>query len=107
MVSSAIAETIGSLSKLLVKNNEWPEVFQFIFDGSNSDVRGKTIAMTLLSVVIEYLSKEDIQSNYDQIQTFIVEGLNHENGDIKSLAILSISRVAKATSNVKVLKSFQ
>ena len=66
--------------------------------------------MTLLSVVIEYLrclSKDDITTHYDKIREFIVFGLSHEEAKMKGLAILSISNVAKATTNVKVLKSFQ
>lgn len=61
----------------------------------------------LLSVIIEYLSKDDIKTLYDKIHSFILEGLKHQNKAIKLYSIKAITSIAKTTQNVKVLKNFQ
>lgn len=60
----------------------------------------------LLSVIIEYLSKDDIKLLYDKLHQILISGLQHKNKMIKIYAIKASTNIAKTSMNVKVLKNF-
>lgn len=72
LVKKNIADVIGSLSKILIPNKEWNELFQFFFQYSSSEkLIDKEIAMLLISVIIEYFSTEEIKMYYDSLNKII------------------------------------
>jgi len=106
-MQSSIAEAIGALSKILIPNKDWNEVIDFILKKSKLKAEKENLlAIHLLSVVIEYLSKDDIKLLYDKIHVIIVAGLQSPNKFIKNFSIKAITNIAKSTENVKVLKNF-
>jgi len=76
IVKRAIADAIGSLSKLLIPNKEWNELFKFVFDYTSApELVKKELAMILLSVIIEYFSLTEINTYYDSLNTIIEQYL--------------------------------
>jgi len=50
IVKKAIADVIGSLSKLLIPNKEWDELFKFVFTYTGAEeLVKKELGMMLLS----------------------------------------------------------
>lgn len=65
LVKKNIADVIGQLSKLLIPNKEWPELFQMVFEYTQAEeLIKKELAMILLSVMIEYFQASDIATYY-------------------------------------------
>ena len=65
IVKRNIADVIGNLSKLLIPNKEWPELFQLIFQYTgDAQLINKELAMMLLKVIIEYFSVTEINTYY-------------------------------------------
>lgn len=86
-------------------NKEWPQVFEFIFSGIQ-DSSKQTHALTLLSVVIEYIAVSDIDEHFDNIHNILEQAIQAPTNDISALGILAVTNLAKATTNVKVLENF-
>jgi CRISPR/Cas system CSM-associated protein Csm2 small subunit len=107
IMQSSIAEAMGALSKILIPNKEWNEIIDFILKRAKGNEPEQIQGLMLLSVIIEYLSKDDIKNLYDKIHQFIYTGLQHKNKDIKLFSIKASTNIAKTTQNVKVLKNFQ
>lgn len=61
----------------------------------------------LLSVTIEYLSRDEIKTLYDRIHDMMVVSLESGQESLVELAITSIMNLATSTQNLKVLKKFQ
>ena len=80
VVKKNIAEVIGQLGKLLIPQKQWPELFQLVFQYTQSEeLAQKELAMMLLSVMIEYFSASDIATYYSQLNPIIKQYLlsNH------------------------------
>lgn len=72
IVKRSIADVIGNLSKLLIPNKEWNELFQFVFQyTSDPALVNKELAMMLLSVIIEYFSINEINTYYESLNPII------------------------------------
>lgn len=72
IVKRSIADVIGNLSKLLIPNKEWNELFQFVFQYTSSDTLiNKELAMMLLSVIIEYFGVNEINTYYESLNPVI------------------------------------
>ena len=72
IVKRNIADVIGNLSKLLIPNKEWPELFQLIFQyTSDAQLINKEMAMMLLKVIIEYFSVTEINTYYAQLNPVV------------------------------------
>ena len=71
-----IADVIGQLGKILIPNGQWPELFQLVFQYTQSDdLTQKELAMMLLSVMIEYFSLKEITTYYEQLNPIIMQYL--------------------------------
>jgi hypothetical protein len=108
IIKRSIAGVIGSISKILIPNKEWNELFEFVLQHSQSDsVADQEIALLLLSVLVEYFGKEEIKAHFDNISIILQGSLKSEHESIVDFGISCIKNFAKATNNVKVLKSIQ
>jgi len=76
IVKKSIAEIMGRLGNLLIPNNEWSELFQFVFSYAKSaELVNKELAMMLLSVIIEYFSVNEINTYYESLNQIIEDYL--------------------------------
>jgi hypothetical protein len=76
LVKKNVADVIGKLGMLLIPNNEWPELFTFIFEYTGSEeLFKKELAMMLLSVIIEYFSANEINAYYGNLHPVITSYL--------------------------------
>ena len=107
IVKKSIAEVIGMLSKILIPNQEWPELFQFIFQATQSaDLKDKEQAMLMLSVVIEYFTYEQIKQYYDNLNPIIEDYLRSDVASLKSLSIVAVNKLAQTPQAVQVMKKY-
>lgn len=91
----AIADVIGSLSKLLIPNKEWNELFQFVFQyTSDTNLVNKELAMMLLSVIIEYFSVNEINTYYDSLNVIIEDYLKSDVPSLKRLAVETVNNLS-------------
>lgn len=105
LIKKSIAGVIGSLCKMLIPNREWDDLFKFVMQFSQSEsVADQELALLLLSVIIEYLGKDDIKEHFDNISLILMGAIKSQQASIVDFGITCINNVAKATSNVKVLK---
>jgi hypothetical protein len=108
LIKRSIAGVIGSISKILIPNKEWDELFEFVLHHSKSDsVDDQELALLLLSVLVEYFGKEEIKTHFDNISIILAGSLKSQHESIVDFGISCIKNFAKATNNVKVLKSIQ
>lgn len=108
LIKRSIAGVIGSICRILIPNKEWDHLFEFVLQYSQSEnVADQELALLLLSVLIEYLGKEEIKTHFDNINIILEGSLKSEHESIVDFGITCIKNFAKATSNVKVLKSIQ
>ena len=108
LIKKSIAGVIGSISKILIPNKEWDELFQFVFQFSQSEsVADQELSLLLLSVLVEYFQKDEIKAYYNDIDIILKGSLKSEHQSIVDFGISCIKNFSKATSNVKVLKSIQ
>lgn len=108
LLKKNIADVIGSLSKILIPNKEWNELFQFFFNYSNSEkLIDKELAMILLSVIIEYFSVDEIKAYYDTLNKIIESHLQSEHPSLKTLAIETVNKIAQTPKAVKILKKYK
>ena len=109
-VKKSISEVIGALSELLVPNKDWNELFEFIYrmyqQEEADSISSKELSLLLLSVIIEYLPKDDIKVHFDDMQRIIVESLESNHSSLKQFGIKALTNIASSTTNVKVLKNF-
>ena len=95
IVKRSIADVIGSLSQLLIPNNEWKELFQFVFQyTSDPNLINKELAMMLLSVIIEYFSVNEINTYYDSLNVIIEQYLKSEHVSLKRLAVETVNNLS-------------
>lgn len=107
IVKRSIADVIGNLSKLLIPNKEWSELFQFVFQyTSDSALVNKELAMMLLSVIIEYFSINEINTYYDSLNTIIEQYLKSDVQSLKRLAVVTVNNLSQTGSAIKVLKKY-
>ena len=107
LVKKAIAEVIGMLSKILIPNKEWNELFQFIFTQTQSqNIAEKEQAMILLSVIIEYFSFEQVKLYYDQLNPIIEQYLKSDVPSLKTLSIETVNKLAQTPPAVQVMKKY-
>lgn len=79
---------------LLIPNNEWPELFKFIFEFTGSEeLSKKELAMMLLSVIIEYFSINEINTYYGTLNPIIESYLQSEHGSLKKLAVETVNNL--------------
>lgn len=105
LIKKSIAGVIGSLCKMLIPNREWDDLFKFVMQFSQSEnVADQELALLLLSVIIEYLGKDDIKEHFDNISLILMGAIKSQQPSIVDFGITCINNIAKATSNVKVLK---
>ena len=108
LIKKSIAGVIGSLCKMLIPNREWDDLFKFVMQFSQSEnVADQELALLLLSVIIEYLGKDDIKEHFDNISLILLGAIKSQQPSIVDFGITCINNIAKATSNVKVLKWIQ
>jgi len=108
LIKKSIAGVIGSISRILIPNKEWDELFNFVIERSQSDsVSDQELSLLLLSVLIEYFGKEEIKTHFDNISVILQGSLKSQTDSIVDFGITCIKNFSKATSNVKVLKSIQ
>ena len=101
LVKRSIAEVIGMLSKILIPNKEWNELFQFIFTQTQSqNIVEKEQAMILLSVIIEYFSFEQVKLYYDQLNPIIEQYLRSDVPSLKTLSIETVNKLAQTPQAV-------
>jgi len=106
-VKRSIADVIGSLSKLLIPNKEWNELFQFVFQyTSDANLVNKELAMMLLSVIIEYFSVNEINTYYDSLNVIIESYLKSDVPSLKRLAVETVNNLSQTGSAIKVLKKY-
>ena len=107
-VTTKVFTVIGSLCKILIPNREWDDLFKFVMEYSQSEnIADQELALLLLSVLIEYLGKDDIKEHFDNISIILIGAIKSQQSTIVDFGITCVSNVAKATSNVKVLKWIQ
>lgn len=76
IVKKSIAEVMGRLANFLIPNNDWNELFQFVFSYAQSgELVNKELAMMLLSVIIEYFSLNEINTYYESLNQIIEDYL--------------------------------
>lgn len=93
-VKRAISNVIGSLSKLLIPNKEWPELFQFVFEFCGApELVKKELAMMLLSVIIEYFSVNEINTYYESLNPIIESYLQSNEPSLKRLAVETVNNL--------------
>lgn len=108
LIKKSIAGVIGSMCKILIPNKEWDQLFEFVMQFSQSENIGdQELALLLLSVLVEYLGKEEIKTHFDNISIILKAALSSGQETIIDFSITCIKNFAKATSNVKVLKFIQ
>ncbi len=101
LVKKSIAEVVGSLGRILIPNKEWPQLFEFVFTSTNSELLvDKELAMILLSVIIEYFTHDEIKNYYDGLNPIIE---NYLKSDVPSLRNLSIETVNKLACTPKAV----
>lgn len=94
---------------LLIPNNEWPELFAFIFEFTGSEeLAKKELAMMLLSVIIEYFSQNEINTYYSTLNPIIESYLKSDSPSLKKLAIETVNNLTQTGSGsaVKVLRQY-
>lgn len=107
IVKRNIADVIGNLSKLLIPNKEWPELFQLIFQYTgDAQLINKELAMMLLKVIIEYFSVTEINTYYAQLNPVIESYLQSDVPSLKRLAVEVVNNLTQTGSAVKVLKKY-
>ena len=103
-----IADVIGKLGKILIPNGQWPELFQIVFQYTQSDdLTQKELAMMLLSVMIEYFSLEEITTYYEQLNPIIMQYLQSDHESLKRLAVITVNNLTQTGHAQKVLKKHQ
>lgn len=108
LIKKSIAGVIGSISRILIPNKEWDELFEFVIQFSQSEsVADQELSLLLLSVLVEYFGKEEIKVYYDNVSIILKGSLKSGHESIVDFGITCIKNFAKVTSNVKVLKSIQ
>lgn len=108
LIKKSIAGVIGSLCKILIPNKEWDQLFEFVMHKSQSEnIADQELSLLLLSVLVEYLGKEEIKSHFDNISVILGAALDSGCDSIVDFGISCVKNFAKATSNVKVLKFIQ
>lgn len=106
-VKRAISNVIGSLSKLLIPNKEWPELFQFVFEFCGAaELVKKELAMMLLSVIIEYFSVNEINTYYESLNPIIESYLQSSEPSLKRLAVETVNNLTQAQNAIKILKKY-
>jgi hypothetical protein len=76
IVKKSIAEVMGRLANILIPNNDWNELLQFVFSYAQSgELVNKELAMMLLSVIIEYFSLNEINTYYESLNQIIEDYL--------------------------------
>ena len=61
VIKKNIADVIGQLSRILIPNKEWDELFKFVFEYTQAEeLIKKELAMMLLSVIVEHFSAGDV-----------------------------------------------
>jgi hypothetical protein len=106
-VKKAIADVIGSLSKLLIPNKEWNELFKFVFDYTSApDLVQKELGMILLSVIIEYFSVQEIDTYFDSLNNIIEQYLKSDVKSLKRLAVETVNNISQTNNAVKVLRKY-
>ena len=63
--------------------------------------------MILLSVIIEYLSIDEIKVYYDSLNKIIEGYLQSEFVSLKTLAIETVNKIAQTPKAVRILKKYQ
>lgn len=109
LVKKNIADVIGSLGKLLIPNNEWSELFAFVFAKTQADtLTDKELAMMLLSVIIEYFSAGEINTHYANLNPIIESYLASDVSSLKRLAVVTVNNLSQSGSGsaIKVLKQY-
>lgn len=107
IVKKSIAEVVGRLGNLLIPNNEWTELFKFVFAyASSSELVNKELAMMLLSVIIEYFSVNEINTYYESLNSIIEDYLQSDISSLKRLAVLTVNNLTQTGSAIKVLKKY-
>lgn len=107
LVKRSIAEVIGMLSKILIPNQEWPELLQFIFQSTQSEeLKDKEQAMMMLSVIIEYFTIDLIKQYYDQLNPIIENYLRSDVPSLKELSIVTVHKLADSPQSVQVMKKY-
>lgn len=107
VVKKNIADVIGSLSRILIPNKEWDDLFMFISVQTQSEqLADKELAMILLSVVIEYFTHVEIETYYPQLNPMIEGYLQSNIPSLQSLSIETVNNLASVPSAVKVLKKY-
>ena len=107
VVKKNIAEIIGQLGKLLIPQKAWPELFQLVFEYTQSEnLTQKELAMMLLSVMIEYFSASDIGTYYDQLNPIIKQYLQSSHMSLKRLAVITVNNLTQTGHAIKVLKKY-
>lgn len=107
LIKKNIADVIGSLGRILIPNKEWPELFQFIFQSTQSEeLADKELAMILLSVIIEYFTHDDIKTYYDQLNPIIEKYLASDIPSLKKLSIETVNSLATTPKGISVLKKY-
>lgn len=108
IVKKNIADVIGALSKILIPNKEWNELFQFFFQYSSSEkLIDKELAMLLISVIIEYFSTEEIKMYYDSLNKIIEGHLQSGIVSLQTLAIETVNKIAQTPKAVKILRRYK
>ena len=105
VVKKNIADVIGQLGKLLIPQQQWPELFQLVFSYTQSqELAQKELAMMLLSVMIEYFSASDISTHYDQLNPIVKQYLQSDHASLKRLAVVTVNNLTQTGHGTKVLK---
>lgn len=107
VVKKNIADVIGQLGKLLIPQQQWPELFQLVFTYTQSeDLVQKELAMQLLSVMVEYFSASEISTYYDQLNPIIKQYLQSDQASLKRLAVTTVNNLTQTGHGTKVLKQY-
>jgi len=105
IVKKNIADVIGSLGSILIPNKEWNELFQFIFQATQSDnLAEKELAMILLSVIIEYFTDEEIKLYYEQLNPIVENYLKSDIPSLKTLSVETVNNLAQTPAAFTVFK---
>ena len=98
---------IGQLGKILIPQQQWPELFQLVFQFTQAeDLVQKELAMLLLSVMIEYFSITDIGTYYEQLNPIIKQYLQSDHASLKRLAVVTVNNLTQTDHGTKVLKQY-
>ena len=91
----------------MIPQQQWPELFQLVFQFTQSEeLVKKELAMLLLSVMIEYFSITDIGTYYEQLNPIIKQYLQSDHASLKRLAVVTVNNLTQTDHGTKVLKQY-